>query len=66
MPSESEQAGRWAGDRLVLVGDYDGSRLFERAEREFREISGEIMDDYNRFIGDEELKLGKSRIGRRP
>ena len=26
--------GRWAGDRLVLIGDYDSSRLYEEASNE--------------------------------
>lgn len=31
--------GSWAGDQVVLVGDYDSSRLFDRAHNEYQNIS---------------------------
>lgn len=52
-----DTAGRWAGDRVVLVGDYDQSKLFETAEREFTDISARLMADYNDFIEVDDLKL---------
>lgn len=52
-----KNAGRWAGDRIVIVGDYDDSKLYEKAKAEFKEITGEIKDEWNDFIGMEEQKI---------
>ena len=48
--------GRWAGDHVVLIGDYDSSQLWERANQ-YRNISLELADVWNRFITLPELKL---------
>lgn len=51
--------GRWAGDRVALVGDYDSSKLwgelYER--RSFRNISGELVPAWNDFIEIDRMKL---------
>lgn len=52
-------AGRWAGDRIVVVGDYDKSELYTIAQEHFKEISKLIRDDYNKFVG-KDLGVGKS------
>jgi hypothetical protein len=52
-----DTAGHWAGDRISLVGDYDESKDFDRAEREFTDISDEVRGDYNDFIDVKEMKL---------
>ena len=52
-----KNAGRWAGDRIVVIGDYDKSGLYDKAKEEFKEISNEIRDEFNDFIGSEELIL---------
>lgn len=39
--------GRWAGDKVALVGDYDGSDLYQ--PEDFTEISKEIADDFYKF-----------------
>ena len=45
-------AGRWAGERIVIVGDYDESGIFQQCDRgEYREITAEIRDDWNDFVG---------------
>ena len=49
-------AGRWAGDRVALIGDYDSSRLWEVLP-EFRNISKELVDEWNAFIELPDLKL---------
>src|SRR5438309_11765271 len=41
--------GRWAGDRIALVGDYDSSRLWDHMP-EFTNISGELAQEWNAFI----------------
>src|SRR6266702_2328052 len=50
-------AGRWAGDEVYLVGDYDESDLYEKAGNEFTNISQPLVEEYNNFIEVEELKL---------
>lgn len=51
-------AGRWAGDRLVIVGDYDESKIFNACEKgEYREVTPEIRDDWNDFIEIGNLKV---------
>ena len=51
-------AGRWAGDRVMLVGDYDDSNLWERLS-EYRNITQELVEVWNDFIeiGDLQLKF---------
>jgi hypothetical protein len=48
--------GRWAGDEIYLVGDYDSSKLFEESFS-YRNISRELADTWNRFLGLEDRKL---------
>lgn len=47
---ELKNLGRWAGDRVMLVGDYDESGLYDLAEKEFKEISDEIRMDFVQFL----------------
>ena len=51
--------GRWAGDRVALVGDYDSSKLWEELyeRRTFRNISGDLVVTWNDFIEIEKMKL---------
>jgi len=50
-------AGRWAGDRITLIGDYDESRLWDKLEKDYKDISKQLVKDYNDFIEIEENKL---------
>jgi len=50
-------AGRWAGDRIVVVGDYDESGLYDLAKRFWKDISEEVKEDFNDFIELEDLKV---------
>jgi hypothetical protein len=50
-------AGRWAGDAVYLIGDYDASNLYEIADAEYRNISKELAEEYNQFIEVDDLKL---------
>lgn len=52
-----ETAGRWAGERIVLIGDYDESRLWDNLKNEYEDISQQLVEDYNDFIGTEDSKL---------
>jgi len=55
--SNPEYAGRWAGDRVYLVGDYDESKLFSKAEQEFTNISKPLAKEYNDFVELEKSQL---------
>ena len=59
--SDPEYAGRWAGDKVYLVGDYDKSNLYQRAKEEFTNISQPLAQEYNNFIEDKELQLKVKR-----
>ena len=52
-----EFAGRWAGDEIYLVGDYDSSRLFQEATLLFRNIAEPLVAEYNRFMNWDERRL---------
>ena len=52
-----QYAGRWAGDEIYLVGDYDESKLYETAQSEYRNIAKELVAEYNEFIKFADLKL---------
>lgn len=49
-------AGRWAGDRVCLVGDYDSSKLWDDLPT-FRNITKEVVDEWNAFIDLADRKL---------
>lgn len=55
--------GRWAGDRVVIVGDYDESEAFGGLYREVQdsgdwtEISAEVAAEFNRFIEFEDMRV---------
>lgn len=53
-----KHAGRWAGDRIVVIGDYDSSKLYQKARTCFQEISKEIIGEWNDFIELDRLKFG--------
>ena len=50
-------AGRWAGDEVYLVGDYDESQLYDKAHAAYRNISRELAVEYNQFIAVDDRKL---------
>lgn len=51
-----KNAGRWAGDRIAVIGDHDTTGLFLKVELHFREISEEVMAEFWDFV--EEKYLG--------
>ncbi len=53
---EDSIVGRWAGDRVVLVGDYDSSKIWDELPK-YRNISDEVVRDWNSFIDLPEMKL---------
>lgn len=54
--SPDSVVGRWAGDRVVLVGDYDKSKVWDELPR-YRNISKELAEAWNAFIELEDRKL---------
>ena len=51
--------GRWAGDRIVVVGDYDESGLYSEVKKDgWKEISAEVIPELNEFLGIKKLKVG--------
>jgi hypothetical protein len=53
---EDSLVGRWAGDEVYLVGDYDSSRLYQESFG-YRNISGELADTWNKFIEREDRQM---------
>ncbi|MFQ5793017.1 MAG: hypothetical protein ACE5JI_21310 [Acidobacteriota bacterium] len=51
-----EVFGRWAGDPVYLVGDYDSSKLFDKARKEYANISEEVGEVVSDFVGGEHDK----------
>lgn len=57
IPPEPESiVGRWAGDRVALVGDYDDSEIWD-ALPTYRNISEELVGTWNDFIEIDAMKL---------
>ena len=53
-PFKNTFAGRWANDRVSIVGDYDSSRLYyeEEPPKGYRNIGRELVKQYNKYLGD--------------
>lgn len=49
-----KSAGRWSGDKIVVIGDYDKSKLFNKAVKKFNDISLEVREDLKGLIQFEE------------
>jgi hypothetical protein len=43
--------------RVYLVGDYDKSNLYEKAQAEYQNIAEEFVKEYNEFIRIDDRKL---------
>ena len=55
MMADPEITGRWIGDHVVIVGDYDESNLYQTADETYENISDKVIchmakDDYVREI----------------
>ncbi len=40
---DSEITGAWAGDRIIIIGDYDESGLHQRLYKEYTDVSLEVL-----------------------
>lgn len=52
--------GRWAGDRITVVGDYDESGLYAHVRESYTEISDDVREELREFLG-EDVHLGGER-----
>ncbi|EMI21172.1 hypothetical protein RMSM_01896 [Rhodopirellula maiorica SM1] len=55
LPAESI-VGRWAGNRVTLIGDYDESGLYQKA-KQYTNISEPLVEAWNRFVDFDDAKL---------
>lgn len=62
-PLTAKFAGRWAGDQICLIGDYDSSHLYQIAVDSYTNIAEGLVAEYNQFIGIESLKLDYTPSG---
>ena len=56
-PPQGTIVGRWAGDEIYLVGDYDSSELYAEAFASYRNVSQEAVEAWNSFMDIEEQKV---------
>lgn len=42
--SDSSLIGSWAGDEIYIVGDYDSSKLYQLAEKKYKDISKNVVE----------------------
>ncbi|MFH8107841.1 MAG: hypothetical protein QXJ25_02345 [Candidatus Aenigmatarchaeota archaeon] len=63
-PEKLQYCGRWAGDRIVLIGDYDKSKLYQKVKKNYKDIGIEAAKEYNRVIAmnESDFKFGKTTI----
>jgi hypothetical protein len=43
MMADPEITGRWVGDHVVIVGDYDESNLYQTADEAYENISDKVI-----------------------
>jgi len=48
--------GRWAGQRVTLVGDYDESRWWDELDG-YRHITREVVEEWNRHMSLDDMQL---------
>ena len=41
---ENDLIGSWAENRIVIIGDYDESKLYNKAQEEYKDISDSILE----------------------
>ena len=52
----SPVVGRWAGDRVMMLGDYDSSELWKELPR-YRNISEQLVQERKEYIDLDDRKL---------
>lgn len=51
-PDKYTTLGRWAGDRITLIGDYDSSELWKQTKH-WENIAPEVREEYNTALRDD-------------
>jgi len=41
--------GSWAADKIVIIGDYDESALYDEAQKNFRDISEVLIEQIRQY-----------------
>ena len=54
--------GRWAGDQVALVGDYDDEFDWSEIEQ-FTNISQQLVEEWNHFVDQDDSKLDYDHCG---
>ena len=54
--SPDSVVGRWAGDRVMLLGDYDESEMWDELPT-YRNITRQLVEAWNEFIELPDMKL---------
>jgi len=54
---EYKYDGHWAGDRIVMIGDYDSSGLYNEVYEKYKDITLEVAEEFNDFMEREDLLL---------
>ena len=54
--NEDSIVGRWAGDRITLIGNYDDSRLWDELP-DYRNISREVVQEWNHYARSDDMLL---------
>lgn len=49
-PEKYQTLGRWAGDRISLIGDYDKSGLYDEEKTGYADISKLLKKEYNQAL----------------
>ena len=50
---DDKWVGRWAGDEITIVGDYDTSLLFQWTNAQYEDISIQVQKMLNIFVAHE-------------
>jgi hypothetical protein len=58
-PANVSFAGRWAGEEVYLVGDYDQSGRYKAAYETYSNITPALCKEYNVFMGCAGLRLSE-------
>jgi len=55
MGADPDITGRWIGDHVVIVGDYDDSKLYKTADDTYENISDKVINHMakNQYVRDE-------------
>ncbi|MGI9255065.1 MAG: hypothetical protein ACR2J8_15080 [Thermomicrobiales bacterium] len=56
--------GRWAGDKISVIGDYDASDLYAIAQRQYTDISDRVRIVWNKLLVDDQYGYDAAFLNR--